>query len=107
MLQDYNAPTYPRMLDITYQESIKLQLLIEYQIKPNWDWLMTVMDSTEARLRFGSAHSNLSPESGQFPAGLYTGGQRGGGGDWRGCCLRGRDLRAIREGGSNANLSSN
>jgi hypothetical protein len=71
MLQDYNAPTYPRMLDITYQESIKLQLLIEYQIKPNWDWLMTVMDSTEARLRFGSAHSNLSPESGPFPAGLY------------------------------------
>jgi hypothetical protein len=37
ILQDYNAltPTYPRMLDITYQESIQLQLLIEYQMKPN------------------------------------------------------------------------
>jgi E3 ubiquitin-protein ligase EDD1 len=82
MLQDYNAlaPTLPRTLDITYQESIQLQLLIEFQMKPNWDWLMTVMDSTEAQLRFGSALSNLATESGQFPAGLYPGGQRGGGG---------------------------
>ena len=59
MLQDYSAvaptPTLPRILEISYQESINLQLLIEYLMKPNWEWLMTVLDSTEAQLRFGSA----------------------------------------------------
>ena len=62
MLQDYSAlaPTLPRTLEITYQESINLQLLIEYQMKPNWDWLMTILDSTEAQLRFGSALSSLT-----------------------------------------------
>ena len=57
MLQDYSAlaPTLPRILDISYQESINLQLLIEYLMKPNWEWLMAVLDSTEAQLRFGSA----------------------------------------------------
>ena len=57
MLQDYSAlaPTLPRVLDISYQESINLQHLIEYLMKPNWEWLMAVLDSTEAQLRFGSA----------------------------------------------------
>ena len=57
MLQDYSAlaPTLPRILDISYQESITLQHLIEYLMKPNWEWLMSVLDSTEAQLRFGSA----------------------------------------------------
>lgn len=59
MLQDYNAlaPGLSRTLEISYQESLNLQLLIEYHMKPNWDWLMSVMDSTEAQLRFGSALS--------------------------------------------------
>ena len=35
-----------------------LQMLIEATLKPNWDWLMLVMDSTEAQLRFGSALAN-------------------------------------------------
>jgi E3 ubiquitin-protein ligase EDD1 len=44
------------MFDVPYQDSVGLQLsLIQHQLKPNWDWLMTVMDSTEAQLRFGSA----------------------------------------------------
>lgn len=62
MLQDYSAlaPTLPRTLEISYQESINLQLLIECQMKPNWDWLMTILDSTEAQLRFGSALSSLT-----------------------------------------------
>ena len=57
ILQDYAtlAPTLPRTLDISYQESVSLQLMIENLMKPNWDWLMTVLDSTEAQLRFGSA----------------------------------------------------
>jgi hypothetical protein len=44
---------------------------------------MTVMDSTEAQLRFGDAFSNLATESGLFPSGPYPGGQRGGGGEIR------------------------
>merc|ERR1719481_2014148 len=46
MLQDYSAlaPTLPRTLEISYQESVNLQLLIEFQMKPNWDWLMTILD---------------------------------------------------------------
>merc|ERR1719481_2040924 len=62
MLQDYSAlaPTLPRTLEISYQESVNLQLLIEFQMKPNWDWLMTILDSTEAQLRFGSALSSVT-----------------------------------------------
>uniref|UniRef100_A0A0K2U4A3 E3 ubiquitin-protein ligase UBR5 n=1 Tax=Lepeophtheirus salmonis TaxID=72036 RepID=A0A0K2U4A3_LEPSM len=65
MLQDYNAiaPALARTLEISYQESISLQLYIEYQMKPNWDWLMTVLDSTEAQLRFGSALTDISDPS--------------------------------------------
>ena len=65
MLQDYSSlvPALSKTLEISYQESISLQLMIEQQIKPNWDWLMTVMDSTEAQLRFGSALSNSSDPS--------------------------------------------
>ena len=64
MLQDYSAlaPTLPRTLEISYQESINLQLMIEYQMKPNWDWLMTILDSTEAQLRFGSALSSITSD---------------------------------------------
>lgn len=62
MLQDYNAltPVLPRTLEITYQESINLQLYLEYHLKPTWDWLLTVMDSTEAQLRFGAALTQSS-----------------------------------------------
>ena len=60
LLQDYGPlqPPLNRMLDISYNEAISLQMLIEATLKPNWDWLMLVMDSTEAQLRFGSALSN-------------------------------------------------
>ena len=66
LLQDYSsqAPTLPRTLEISYQESADLQALIEQQMKPNWDWLMTILDSTEAQLRFGSALSSITTESG-------------------------------------------
>ncbi|XP_069676360.1 E3 ubiquitin-protein ligase UBR5 isoform X2 [Periplaneta americana] len=62
MLQDYHAlaPTLPRTLDISYQESINLQLYLEYHLKPTWDWLLTVMDSTEAQLRFGASLTHSS-----------------------------------------------
>ena len=60
LLQDYGPLTPPlnRMLDISYNEAVSLQVMIEATLKPNWDWLMLVMDSTEAQLRFGSALVN-------------------------------------------------
>ncbi|XP_044743814.1 E3 ubiquitin-protein ligase UBR5 isoform X2 [Chrysoperla carnea] len=55
MLQHYTtlAPSLPITLEISEQESINLQMYLEYQLKPTWDWLLTVMDTTEAQLRFG------------------------------------------------------
>ena len=48
-----------------------LQLYLEYHLKPTWDWLNTVMDSTEAQLRFGSALSeNTEPSHPNHP--LYA-----------------------------------
>jgi E3 ubiquitin-protein ligase EDD1 len=35
-------------------------VLVERRLKPTWDWLLTVMDSTEAQLRFGAALSQAS-----------------------------------------------
>ena len=60
LLQDYGPLTPPlnRMLDISYVEAINLQMMIEATLRPNWDWLLLVMDSTEAQLRFGSALAN-------------------------------------------------
>merc|ERR1719322_864983 len=65
LLQDYSAlaPTLPRQLEISYQETVSLQMMIEVQMKCNWDWLMTILDSTEAQLRFGSALSSISHDS--------------------------------------------
>ena len=62
VLSDYSrlAPTLARTLDIGFQESQALQALIQRLTKPNWDWLMTVLDSTEAQLRFGSALAGVT-----------------------------------------------
>ncbi len=65
MLQDYHAlaPNLPRVLEISYQEAMDLQLYLEYHLKPTWDWLISVMDSTEAQLRFGSTLSEVTDPS--------------------------------------------
>lgn len=61
--------------DITYQEAVQLQvslfnhsftvlcsynlnyfkMYVEKRLKPTWDWILTVMDATEAQLRFGAS----------------------------------------------------
>ena len=66
MLLDYPAlaPALSRNLEITNQESIHLQQFLEFRFKPVWDWLVNVMDSTEAQLRFGVALSSASTPSG-------------------------------------------
>ncbi|XP_012256943.2 E3 ubiquitin-protein ligase UBR5 isoform X2 [Athalia rosae] len=55
MMQDYktHAPALPRLMEISYQDASGLQLYLEGHLKPTWDWLVTVMDATEAQLRFG------------------------------------------------------
>ncbi|XP_071872949.1 E3 ubiquitin-protein ligase hyd isoform X2 [Bombus fervidus] len=55
MMQDYKtlAPSLPRLMEITYQDALNLQMYLEGHLKPTWDWLLTVMDATEAQLRFG------------------------------------------------------
>ncbi|GIX75673.1 hypothetical protein CDAR_406353 [Caerostris darwini] len=57
MLQDYNAlaPNLGSTLEVTYQDTLNLQMYLDYHLRPTWEWLMTVMDSTEAQLRFGCA----------------------------------------------------
>lgn len=66
MLLDYPAlaPALSRNLEITSQESVHLQQFLEFRLKPVWDWLVNVMDSTEAQLRFGVALSNASTPHG-------------------------------------------
>ena len=66
MLLDYPAlaPQLTRNLEITNHESIHLQQFLEFRLKPVWDWLGNVMDSTEAQLRFGVALSSASTPNG-------------------------------------------
>ncbi|XP_055998190.1 E3 ubiquitin-protein ligase UBR5-like isoform X2 [Ostrea edulis] len=57
MIQDYNAlaPGLPRVLEISDQEARDLQYYTEMHLTLTWDWLINIMDSTEAQLRFGAA----------------------------------------------------
>lgn len=51
-------------------------------MKPTWDWLLTVMDATEAQLKFGASLTNsLDPSSPGHP--LNAGGGLGAGGGHR------------------------
>ncbi|GFU25773.1 e3 ubiquitin-protein ligase UBR5 [Nephila pilipes] len=65
MLQDYHAlmPNLGSVLDVSYQDTCNLQLYLDYHLRPTWEWLMTVMDSTEAQLRFGCALTSGSHPS--------------------------------------------
>ncbi|KAG8042536.1 hypothetical protein G9C98_005170 [Cotesia typhae] len=48
-----NAPALSRLMEVTYQDAVHLQMYLEGHLKPTWDWLLVVMDATEAQLRFG------------------------------------------------------
>ncbi|GBL96595.1 E3 ubiquitin-protein ligase UBR5 [Araneus ventricosus] len=65
MLQDYHAlmPNLGSVLDVSYQDTLNLQMYLDYHLRPTWEWLMTVMDSTEAQLRFGCALTSGSHPS--------------------------------------------
>lgn len=62
------APTLPRLLEVTYQDTVYLQGYLENHLKPTWDWLLTVMDATEAQLRFGvSLTHSADPAHPEYP----------------------------------------
>lgn len=50
---------------------------MEFRLKPTWDWLLTVMDATEAQLKFGASLTNTLDSSNPghtFNTGISTGG---------------------------------
>ncbi|XP_037871964.1 E3 ubiquitin-protein ligase hyd isoform X5 [Bombyx mori] len=57
LLWEYERVTLPlpRVVPLAYREGLRLQCYLERQLKPTWDWLVTVMDATEAQLRFGAS----------------------------------------------------
>lgn len=38
---------------MSYNEAAELHIYLEERLRPTWDWLLTVMDATEAQLRLG------------------------------------------------------
>lgn len=42
---------------------ICLQIALETRLKPTWDWVLTVMDATEAQLRFGASLTHSTDPS--------------------------------------------
>ncbi|KAG7270745.1 LOW QUALITY PROTEIN: hypothetical protein CRUP_010579 [Coryphaenoides rupestris] len=49
---------YPASVKLTYQEAVSLQNYVEDKLIPTWNWMVSIMDSTEAQLRYGSALSS-------------------------------------------------
>ncbi|KAI5715389.1 hypothetical protein M8J77_015250 [Diaphorina citri] len=70
IVQDYetlgpNASTtgLPLTGGISHEDTLHLQSYLEQELRPTWEWLVTVMDSTEAQLRFGASLTNSSDPS--------------------------------------------
>uniref|UniRef100_A0A4W5PRY5 E3 ubiquitin-protein ligase UBR5 n=1 Tax=Hucho hucho TaxID=62062 RepID=A0A4W5PRY5_9TELE len=49
---------YPAAVKLTYQDAVNLQNFVEEKLIPTWNWMVSIMDSTEAQLRYGSALSS-------------------------------------------------
>ncbi|XP_064552253.1 E3 ubiquitin-protein ligase hyd [Drosophila montana] len=47
-------------LKIHIEEAIAVQAFVEKRLKPTWDWMFTVMDGTEAQLKFGAYLTNYT-----------------------------------------------
>lgn len=50
-------------MNITYQDANQLHMDMEARLKPTWDWILTVMDATEAQLRFGASLTHSTDPS--------------------------------------------
>ncbi|XP_071501427.1 E3 ubiquitin-protein ligase UBR5-like, partial [Diadema antillarum] len=56
LLPNYKAPEpITETLEITAENAKELQSYVHSSLKPTWDWLVCVMNSTEAQLRYGKA----------------------------------------------------
>ncbi|CAH0557316.1 unnamed protein product [Brassicogethes aeneus] len=61
----------------TQDDILNVQIYLEFRLKPTWDWLLTVMDATEAQLKFGASLTNsldLTSPGHPLNAGLNAGG---------------------------------
>lgn len=47
-------------LKIQMEEAVELQTYVENRLKPTWDWMFSVMDGTEAQLKFGAYLTNYT-----------------------------------------------
>ncbi|XP_060518971.1 E3 ubiquitin-protein ligase UBR5 isoform X3 [Cylas formicarius] len=45
-------------MNVTQDDICNVQIYLEFRLKPTWDWLLTVMDATEAQLKFGASLTN-------------------------------------------------
>ncbi|XP_055716882.1 E3 ubiquitin-protein ligase hyd isoform X7 [Phlebotomus papatasi] len=57
------TPPMQQVLNFTYQDTVKLQRYIETRLKSTWDWILTVMDATEAQLKFGASLTHSADPS--------------------------------------------
>ncbi|RMC15082.1 hypothetical protein DUI87_07262 [Hirundo rustica rustica] len=61
LIPKYNHLVYsqiPAAVKLTYQDAVNLQNYVEEKLIPTWNWMVSIMDSTEAQLRYGSALSS-------------------------------------------------
>lgn len=57
---DRNSIPGVNSIGLSFSEQISLLNYLENRLKPTWQWLITIMDSTEGQLRFGCALTNSS-----------------------------------------------
>ncbi|XP_066251195.1 E3 ubiquitin-protein ligase hyd isoform X7 [Euwallacea similis] len=45
-------------MGVSQDDICNVQIYLEFRLKSTWDWLLTVMDATEAQLKFGASLTN-------------------------------------------------
>uniref|UniRef100_S4RBG7 Ubiquitin protein ligase E3 component n-recognin 5 n=1 Tax=Petromyzon marinus TaxID=7757 RepID=S4RBG7_PETMA len=57
------ASQLPSSLTLRFQDAVHLQKYVEEHLVLTWNWMVSVMDSTEAQLRYGSALASAGDPS--------------------------------------------
>lgn len=63
-LKDFGSPTAvisSRKLEVSQEDFNRVQSFLDKKLLPIWEWLLGVMDSTEAQLRFGGSLTSDAP----------------------------------------------
>lgn len=65
-IQDYpnSSVRLTRKLEVTQEDVNKLQMHLDRRLLKVWEWLLTVMDSTESQLKFGASLTSYDSASG-------------------------------------------